>query len=75
MEDAADNYNDGYTHEVLHTTHIIMDMLHSHVIETRSSVEFPDVHKAAQKASRALFDLYQLIGTKFVDDCPTDSSL
>jgi len=68
----TDPYNDGYTHEALHTAHVLMDTFSNHVIETRCADEFPDVMEAAQKAHQAIFDLYQLIGTKFSDEprCP-----
>jgi hypothetical protein len=62
-----DAYNDGYTHEALHTTHVLMETFAEHVIDTRCADEFPDVKEAADKAHEALFDLYQLIGTKFKD--------
>lgn len=61
------SYNDGYTHEALHTTHVLMDTFSAHVVETRCAEEFPDVKAAAEAAEQALADLYQLIGTKFKD--------
>jgi len=63
-----DPYNDGYTHEALHTTHVLMDTFSNHVIETRCADEFPDVKAAAERAHEALFNLYQLIGMKFSDE-------
>lgn len=60
-------YNDGYTHEALHTTYVLMDTFDDHVLQARCSKEFPDVAEAADKAHQALFDLYQLIGQKFKD--------
>lgn len=68
-------YNDGYTHEALHTTHVLMETFSNHVIETRCCAEFPDVNDAAEKVHQAMFDLYQLIGSKFVDDPPTPIGL
>ena len=62
-----DPYNDAYTHEALHTTHVLMDTFDAHVIETRCADQFPDVKAAADKTHQAMFDLYQLIGSKFVD--------
>lgn len=59
-----DKYNDGYTHEALHTTHVLMSTFDDHVLQTRCADEFPDVKAAADKAHQALFDLYQLIGAK-----------
>lgn len=61
-------YNDGHTHEVLHTTHVLMDTFNNHVLDTRCADEFPDVKAAAEKAHQAMFDLYQLIGGKFEED-------
>lgn len=63
-----DKYNDGYTHEALHTTYVLMETFAGHVIETRCADEFPDVKEAAERAHQALFDLYQLIGSKFADE-------
>ena len=60
-----DEYNDGYTHEALHTTHVLMETFAQHVLDTRCAEQFPDVETAAEKAHQALFDLYQLIGEKF----------
>lgn len=71
----TDEYNDGYTHEAMHTTHVLMETFSAHVLETRCTAEFPDVFEAADKAHQALFDLYQLIGSKFVDDPPTPTGL
>lgn len=62
-----DDYNDGYTHEALHTTHVLMDTFSNHVVETRCADEFDDVMVAADKVHKAMFDLYQLIGSKFRD--------
>jgi len=62
-----DPYNDGYTHEALHATHIIMETLDRHVIEARCTAAFADVKEAAEHAHKALFDLYQIIGSKFDD--------
>jgi hypothetical protein len=62
-----DAYNDGYTHEALHTTHVLMETFAAHVIDTRCADEFSDVKEAADKAHQAMFDLYQLIGSKFKD--------
>ncbi|MBO4226662.1 hypothetical protein [Bradyrhizobium neotropicale] len=60
-------YNDGYTHEALHTTLVLMETFERHVMDTRCAEQFPDVAAAAEKAHHALFDLYQLIGSKFDD--------
>jgi hypothetical protein len=65
---ALRGYNDGYTHEALHTTFVLMETFSDHVIDTRCADEFADVKAAADKAHQAMFDLYQLIGTKFKED-------
>lgn len=62
-----DPYGDGYTHEAMHTTWVLMNTFEDHVMETRCAKEFPDVAEAARRAHRALFDLYQLIGSKWKD--------
>jgi hypothetical protein len=62
------DYNDGYTHEALHTTSVLMDTFERNVIDTRCSDEFPDIREVADKVHQAMFDLYQLIATKFKDD-------
>jgi hypothetical protein len=64
MSEKQEPYNDGYTHEALHTTSVLMDTFDRHVMDTRCAEHFPDVAAAAEKAHQALFDLYQLIGTK-----------
>lgn len=61
-------YNDGHTHEALHTTHVLLDTFGNHVLDARCADEFPDVKAAAEKAEQALADLYQLIGQKFKED-------
>jgi len=63
-----DAYNDGYTHEALHTTYVLMETFATHVAETRCAEQFPDVREQADRAHASLFDLYQLIGSKFTDD-------
>jgi hypothetical protein len=65
-----DEYNDGYTHEALHTASVLMDTWDQHVIDTRCADEFPDVKKAAGKAAEAMWEVYHLIGQKFRDDPP-----
>jgi hypothetical protein len=63
-----DPYNDGYTHEAMHAAHIACEMFDTHVGDTRCADEFPDVKEAIDKAAKALYDVYQLIGQKFHDD-------
>lgn len=60
-----DAYGDGYTHEAMHATWMLMCTFESFVMEARCAKEFPDVAAAAEKAHQALFDLYQLIGNKW----------
>jgi hypothetical protein len=65
LEDAESPYNNGYTHEAMHTTWVLLNTFDKHVLDTRCAEEFPDVAEAAERAHQALFDLYQLIGSKF----------
>jgi hypothetical protein len=60
-----DKYNDGYTHEAFHAAHIALETWETHVIDTRAADEFPDVKKAAEEASQAMYRVYSLIGNKF----------
>lgn len=62
-----DPYNDGYTHEALHTAHVLCDTWDNHVANTRCAKEFPDVQAACERAAQAMYDVYQLIGQKFTD--------
>ena len=66
-EIGSDPYNNGYTHEALHAAHIACNLWDSHVVETRCAEEFPDVREAIEKASDAIYYVYQLIGQKFKD--------
>jgi hypothetical protein len=61
-------YNDGHTHEALHMTSVLIDMVERYVGDTRCAAEFPDVYDAVKKTSDALADLYQLIGSKFNEE-------
>ena len=63
----APPYNDGYTHEALHTTHVLMEAFADHVLDSRTADQFPDIKAQAERAHQAMFDLYQIIGTKFED--------
>lgn len=67
-ETKSDAYSDGYTHEALHTAHVIADMFDRHVLDTQCADKFPDVKAAADRAAKALYFVYQLIGQKFEDD-------
>ena len=60
-------YNDGYTHEALHSAHIAMCIWDNHVLLTRCADKFPDVKNAVLKAETAMSEAYQLIGSKFND--------
>jgi hypothetical protein len=65
-------YNDGYTHEALHTAHVLLDTWDQHVFDTRTCDEFPDVREAVQKAADAMHAAYQLIGQKFHETAPAN---
>jgi hypothetical protein len=64
MTMSDDPYNDGYTHEAMHTTFVLMETFSSHVMETRCAAEFPDVKELADRVHGMMFELYQLIGSK-----------
>ncbi len=64
MKARPDPYNDGYTHEALHTVHVLGDTFSRHVVASRCAEEFPDVKLAAERAQSAMGELYQLIGGK-----------
>ena len=63
-----DEHNDGYTHECLHATSIIQEMVDTHIIETRCAEEFSDVMVAARAVEEKLWTLYSLISIKFKDE-------
>lgn len=65
---ADDEYNDGYTHEAMHTAHVLCDTWDVHIGSARACEEFPDLADAAQKAADAMYFFYQLAGQKFVDE-------
>lgn len=67
MTMTAPDYNDGYTHEALHTAHVLICTWDEHVTQTACSEQFPDVRAAAEKAAEAMADLYQLVGQKLHD--------
>lgn len=67
LKKQLDKYDDGFTHEVLHTAYVLCDTWDNHIIETRCATEFPDVRAAAERAAEAMQDLYQLVGQKFQD--------
>lgn len=60
-------YGEGYTHEAMHTTWVLMDTFEAHVMESRCAREYPEVAEAAEKVHQAMFDLYQTIGARWVD--------
>jgi hypothetical protein len=64
----TDEYNDGYTHEALHTTWVLTETFSRHVAESRCCDEFEDVSKLAQRVENLMNDLYQLIGSKLAVD-------
>lgn len=51
-------------HEALHTASIMMDMVEAHIIDHPAL--FYDERELADKAHQALFDLYQLIGSRHI---------
>jgi hypothetical protein len=61
-------YNDGLTHEALHTTHVLMETFSDHVLDTRCAEHYPDVKRAAEQVHAAMFQLYQLIGIKMFNE-------
>jgi len=64
----TDKYNDGYTHEALHTVYIIGDMWERHVVDTQCVEEYPDIKDAVERANQAIQSVYQLIGQKLHSD-------
>ena len=64
-EVAEDPYNDGYTHEVMHTVHVLQDTFFNHVFDTRTAEQFPDVKAAAEAVLDAMSILYGTLGEKF----------
>jgi hypothetical protein len=61
----GDEYNGGFTHEALHTAHVLQDTWDRHVVDSRCCDEFPDVKAACEKAAEAMAAAYQMIGSKF----------
>lgn len=61
-------YNDGYTHEALHTAHVLLETWGQHVSDSRCAEEFPDVAVACEAAIAAMYNVYQIIGQKFKDE-------
>lgn len=59
-----DKYNNGYTHEALHTAYVLQDTWDRHLVESRCADEFPDIKEAVQEVSIAMLRIYQLIGQK-----------
>ena len=64
MSDEAPKYNDGYTHEALHTTFVLMETFEGHVADSACAHHYRDVAAAADKILKAMGELYQLIGSK-----------
>lgn len=60
-------YNDGYTHEAMHTASVLMDAWDSHVIQTRCADQFPDVKAAADAAMEAMWRTYNAAALKMED--------
>jgi hypothetical protein len=57
-------YDQGFLHEVLHTSHVLLDTWERHVDETAACEKFPDLKVAANRALIAMNDFYQLAGSK-----------
>jgi hypothetical protein len=68
VTDDKDQYNDGYTHEALHSAHICVSMWDEFVTDTRCADQYPDIKDAAEKVGRAMADVYQMLGMKFTDE-------
>jgi hypothetical protein len=60
-------YNDGFTHEALHTTFVLMETFANHVLDSRCAAKFSDVYAKAEAVQSAMAELYQLIGIKMDD--------
>ena len=58
-------YGDGYTHEAMHTTWVLLETFENHVMNSRTTAEFPDVAAQAEVVHQAMSDLYQIIGDKW----------
>jgi hypothetical protein len=67
-EVAEDPYNDGYTHEVMHTVHVLQDTFYNHVFDTRTAAQFPVVKEAAEAVLDAMSILYGKLGERFSGD-------
>ncbi len=67
MAISGKKYNDGHTHEAIHTSHVLLDTWNQHVTESACANKFNDVKLACEEAERAMQAVYQLIGTKFED--------
>ena len=52
-----------HLHEVLHTASIIENMFDTHIVEHVAVSQSSVLKEAAEKASQALHDFYQLVGT------------
>ena len=63
-KDEKSPYDEFHTHEVLHIAHVLADTWHEHIISTRCVDEFPDIKKAAEKVAKAMYEFYQLVGSK-----------
>lgn len=58
--------DDYQTHEVLHTTHVLMDAWSRHVVDAiHNNLEWK---QQAQKIEKAMFDLYQNIGHQHLNE-------
>lgn len=65
MSNKPDSY---FRHEALHMASFLMDAVDRELMEHDYVKSEPDCRALAEKAHQALFDLYQLIGAKHLED-------
>lgn len=51
-------------HEALHTASMLMEMVHSHLLEHPAILLDSEFYRRARNVHSELFDLYQALGTK-----------
>lgn len=52
------------SHEALHTTSIVMDLISHSLLEHWYAISDPEFYKLVEEAQSKLFDAYQLVGNK-----------
>ena len=65
MTNKPDDYS---SHEALHMSSFLMDAIDNELIQHDYIASIPECRDLAEKAHQALFDLYQLIGRKHLDN-------